>query len=83
MSDHPSNKVTLQNVDQLFHYHPPTKVTIPKYEAINAASLALAKVILETCPDCADRSAAIRWVTLARMSANASIACAPVVPEQP
>jgi hypothetical protein len=74
---HPSNKPTLENLDQLFTYHRPTAVTIPKYEAINAAAKALAKAILETAPDCADRSAAIRLVTQARMQANAAIACMP------
>lgn len=78
--NHPSNKVTLENVEDLFHYHPPTAVTVPKYEAINASALAFAKAILEHAPDCADRSAAIRWVSLARMTANASIATAPVEP---
>lgn len=75
--DHPSNRVTSANVEQLFRYHPPTQETIPKFEAINAASLALARAILENTPQCADQSAAIRWVTLARMQANAAIACAP------
>lgn len=78
ISVHPSNKPTLENLDELFTYHPPTPATIPKFNAINEASKALAKVILETCPDCADRSAAIRLVVNARMTANASIACAPL-----
>ena len=74
---HPSNKVTLENVAEIFTYKRPTGTTIPKYEAINAAALALARSILENAPDCADRSAAIRLVTQARMQANAAIACDP------
>ena len=77
MSNHPSNKVTLENVEQLFSYRPPNANTIPRFEAINAAALALAKAILENAPDCADRSAAVRLVTQARMQANAAIATAP------
>jgi len=77
---HPSNEVTLDNVKALFTYHRPTATTIPKFEAINAAALALAEAILKNAPDCADRDAAIRLVTQARMQANAAIACAPEPP---
>ncbi len=77
---HPSNKVTLENVSHIFTYHRPTADTIPRYEKINAAALELARVILEQAPDCADRTAAIRLVTQARMQANAAIACAPSAP---
>lgn len=79
---HPSNKITLDNVKSVFTYHRPTATTIPKYDAINAAALALAEAILTHAPDCADRAAAIRLVTQARMQANAAIACDPA-PEPP
>lgn len=81
MTNHPSNRVTLDNVRDLFTYHRPTPDQIPRYEAINATALALATAILENAPDCADRSAAVRLVTQARMQANAAIACAPPAAE--
>lgn len=59
---------------QLFAYHPPTSDTIPKYSAINQAAKNFAEVILQNCPSSADRSAAIRLIRDARMTANASIA---------
>ena len=58
----------------LFQYHKPTEETIPKYEAINAAAKALALAIDATCPPGADRTAAIRLVQQARMTANSAIA---------
>lgn len=76
-NNHPSNKVTLDNVEDLFHYHRPTAETIPKYDAINVAALELAKVILKNVPDCAFRSSALTQLTLTRMLANAAIATAP------
>jgi hypothetical protein len=63
-----------QTLAELFKYHAPTDVTIPKYAAINQAAKNFAEVILQTCPPSADRSAAIRLIRDARMTANASIA---------
>lgn len=74
---HPSNKPTLENLDELFSYHPPRPDQVRGYEAINAAGKAFARTVLEHAPDCADRSAAIRYIRDARMTANAAIACAP------
>jgi hypothetical protein len=59
---------------ELFKYHPPTGETLPKYAAINQAAKNLAEVILQNCPPSADRSAAIRLIRDARMTANASVA---------
>ena len=77
---HPSDKPSLDNLDALFGYHAPNGTTIPKYGAINAAAKLLAKTILENAPDSADRDAAIGLVRMARMAANAAIACAPEPP---
>ncbi len=74
---HPSNKVTLENVDDLTIYHPPTDDTKRRYDAINKATNDFLRVILRTAPDCADRSAALRTVRTARMEANSAIACSP------
>ena len=59
---------------ELFTYHPPTEAQLPKYAAINQAAKNFAEVVLQNCPGSADRSAAIRLIRDARMTANASIA---------
>ena len=64
--------LTLQN---WFTYHSPTVDQIPKYQAIRDGGLALATAINENVPDCADKSAAIRKVREACMTANAGLAC--------
>jgi hypothetical protein len=74
MADHPSNRVTLQNLANVFTYHPPTAAQRLDYEAIRKAAMDFSLVLLSRVPDCADRSAAIRHVREAVMSANAAIA---------
>lgn len=59
---------------ELFKYHSPNETTIPKYAAINQAAKNFAEVLLQNCPRCADRSAAIRLIRDARMTANAAVA---------
>jgi hypothetical protein len=59
---------------ELFKYHPPTADALPKYAAINQAAKNFAEVILQNCPSCSDRSAAINCIRMARMIANAAIA---------
>ena len=58
-----------------FVYHAPSADDCMRYERITIAAKQLARVIMETCPQCADQSAALRLVREARMTANASIAC--------
>jgi hypothetical protein len=65
------HKINLKNV---FRHHPPTLEQIPKYEAVRAGALAFAEVIEATTPDGPDKSAAIRLVREAMMTANAGIA---------
>lgn len=62
------------NLDWIFSYHPPSFADHPKYTAIRSAARYFAQVILDNAPVCADRSAAIRHVRDAVMTANASIA---------
>lgn len=69
------DEAQLKQLDDLFTYHAPGEVDLWAYAAINAASKALARTILEYCPRSADRTAAVRLVREARMTANASIAC--------
>lgn len=65
----------LVKLDNWFSYHAPTPDQVKRYAEINAASKALARIIIENCPPSADRTAALRKVRDARMTANASIAC--------
>ncbi|KKM85937.1 hypothetical protein LCGC14_1284020 [marine sediment metagenome] len=66
--------VTLENLDWVFTYHAPIEDQRERYNTIARAAKNLARVILESCPSCADRTAAIRKVREAKMTANASIA---------
>src|SRR5579859_5388037 len=59
---------------ELFKYHAPNAETLPKYAAINQAAKNFAEIVLQNCPPSADRSAAIRLIRDARMTANASVA---------
>lgn len=63
-----------QILRELFSYHPPTSDTLPKFQAINQAAKNFAEVVLQNCPSSADRSAAIRLIRDARMTANAAVA---------
>lgn len=58
----------------LFTYHPPTGDQPERYERIRTKSLELALVIHESCPEGPDRTAAIRKLSEAVMTANAAIA---------
>jgi len=61
-------------LQELFSYHPPTAETLPKFSAINQAAKNFAEIVLQNCPSSADRSAAIRLIRDARMTANAAVA---------
>lgn len=68
--------ITLQEsaaLVDLFTYHAPTPEQTKQLELVNAAASSFARMILEACPRSADRTAAIRLVREARMTANASI----------
>jgi len=65
---------SLEDLRDEFTYHPPTEVTKPKYDKINEAAFALAKVIFEECPGSPLQTLAIRAVQDAKMKANAAIA---------
>lgn len=74
---HPSNKVTNENLGDVMTYHAPKDFQVGIYASINEAAKAFAAQILASCPDCADRSAALRAVREARMWANAAVALEP------
>jgi len=59
---------------QLFSYHQPTPQQEMAYRHIRATALQLAKAIHDNCPAGPDRTAAVRKIREAVMTANASIA---------
>ncbi len=63
-----------ERLEHLFSYHAPKHGQRERYEEIREAALAFAKVIDRCAPASADKSAAIRKVREAVMTANASIA---------
>lgn len=75
---HPSNNVTLDNVDDVFEYHAPKDLeTRGKYAYLRRSAKHFALEILRVCPPCADRTAAIRKLRETLMTANAAIALEP------
>lgn len=78
--NHPSNRPSVDTLDDLVTYHAPREGQVSQYTAIRSATRNLIRTILEECPDCADRSAAIRHAREAMMTANAAIALTPVAP---
>jgi len=72
---HETREMTAKEIiDDLFTYHAPTPEQAEKYNRINAAAKAFALVIHAECPPSPDRTAAMRMLREARMTANSSIA---------
>lgn len=63
-----------QLLEDVFTYHPADEASLPKYAALRESAKAFASVMIQTCPPSADRTAALRKVREAVMTANASIA---------
>lgn len=61
-------------IAHLFTYHSPNSDTAQRYETVRDAAKHLALVIWKNCPYGADRTAAIRKLREAVMTANAGIA---------
>lgn len=62
-------------LEHLFTYHPPTIENVEQYKKVRESALAFAKVVDKECPPGPDKSAAIRKIREAVMTANAAIAC--------
>ncbi len=70
--------MTIQEmVEEMVGYHQPTPQQVDKITNIRIATETLIIAIAQNCPECADRSAAIRKAREAMMTANAAI----VVPQ--
>ncbi len=63
-----------ESLDWVFDYHRPNDEQRKMYDDVRVAAKNMARVIFESCPACADRSAAIRKVREAMFTANAAIA---------
>jgi hypothetical protein len=61
-------------LNDVFRYHAPDAAQVVRYQELREAAKAFARVVLQHCPPSADRSAAVRHVREALMTANASIA---------
>jgi hypothetical protein len=62
-------------IENWFTYHTPDGDDLAKYERLRQVAKYFALAINDLCPDSADKTAAIRKVREAVMTANASIAC--------
>ena len=67
--------MTPDEIDVFFTYHRPFGNQSERYEAIRAKARELGQLIDELCPDSPDKTAAIRKLREAVMTANAAIAC--------
>jgi hypothetical protein len=73
----PSRKLTPEEhaaVSHVFSYHPPSAEQAEKYDLIRQGAKAFAEILMVSCPPSADRTAALRKVREAVMTANAAIA---------
>lgn len=66
----PLTKATCHNV---FEYHAPDSDQEVKIKSVRQAAEDFAHVILDCCPNCADKTDALRKVREAMMTANAAI----------
>jgi hypothetical protein len=65
---------SIDPIDDVFTYHPPTVEQGLKYQALREAAKHFARIIQQNTPYCADQTAALRKVREAVMTANAAIA---------
>lgn len=62
-------------IDNWFTYHAPSADDLVAYDKLRNSAKEFAHAINDLCPDSADKTAAIRKLREATMTANASIAC--------
>lgn len=63
-----------EHIEKLFTYHSPKGDQPERYGKLREAAKVFAHAINDNCPDSADKTAAIRKVREAVMTANAAIA---------
>lgn len=67
--------ILADTIDNWFTYHPPTSDQQVAYEKLRGAARDFANTVNELVPDSADKTAAMRKIREAVMTANAAIAC--------
>jgi hypothetical protein len=67
--------ITQTDLDNWFTYHAPKGDQQAKYEMLRQKAKELAELAVLCCPDCADRTAAIRKLRETLMALNLAIAC--------
>ena len=65
----------IEVLENWFTYHAPSPDQLTAYAKLRQSALDFAKAINDLVPDSADKTAAIRKVREAVMTANAAIAC--------
>ena len=65
----------ISQIENWFTYHAPSSDDQVAYEKLRSAAKSFAMAINDLCPESADKTAAIRKVREATMTANAAIAC--------
>lgn len=70
-------KQTLADVLATFDYHKPSDAQIGRIATVRLAAKTFAMVLWQACPETADRTAALRMVHEAMMTANKSIVLDP------
>jgi hypothetical protein len=66
--------ITKDNIHEVVQYHAPDTDGLAKIAALRVAAEIFARDILNHCPECADRTVALRAVREALLWANASVA---------
>lgn len=66
--------MTIDQINNTFTYHTPSKEQQEKYVKIREKSKELAVFINELCPESREKSLSFTYIQLANMLANASIA---------
>lgn len=64
-----------EDLNNWFTYHAPTPEQQKAYEVIRSGAKMLAEDFNERCPDCADKTAAMRKLRETVMAMNLAIAC--------
>ena len=62
-------------IENWFTYHAPSSGQLQAYDELRNSAKNFAHIINKYCPESADKTAAIRKVREAVMTANASVAC--------
>jgi hypothetical protein len=70
-----------EDINNWFTYHKPEADQLKSYEVIRSCAKMLAEDFNEACPDCADKTAAMRKLRETVMAMNLAIACYQKPPE--